>query len=216
MPLFFVLFSLTSIAQNAHISDSTLNEVCKTLVTKENKLLPDSDRVRQVIAKHLSPILLTLNESEQTAAITYTFYRLQRNCKEFKSILDQATPNKGDWVSLNKKPKSTLTKKDFDKFLKIGNYSYLEHSGDTVHISLTTTTWEDHFKDGTYSMLTLHWIKNAEFQIEFMESNNEIRKNFSKPGDKYRYQLLEKHSDYYLMSLEIPGKSQFMTFKLYY
>ena len=62
----------------------------------------------------------------------------------------------------------------------------------------------------------MKWLTDCEFQIEFVTSNNELRKKLSKPGDKYRYQVLEKSDGYYFMSAEVVDVNQFMTFKLYY
>ncbi len=74
----------------------------------------------------------------------------------------------------------------------------------------------DLFKDGTYSKLKFEWLGDCEFELEFIESNNESRKSFSKPGDKYIYQILDKKAKYYLMSAWIPGMSYFLKFKIYF
>lgn len=212
----FLFLYLHAVSQTPIISDSTLNEMCKTLLTPENKLLADSDRIKSAVVKHISPLIWNLTESEQTDALDYVVFRMQRNCKEFKSMLDKSEPNKGDWKVVEQKPVSNFTKKEYLDFLKIGKYYYKEVSGDTVLLTIGNGIWEDHFKDGTYSRLKLRWLKNAEFQIEFIESNNRIRKNFSKPGDKYNYLLIEKDDNKYKLSVEIVGTDRFVTFYLYF
>ena len=212
----FLLLSLSSISQRLIITDSTLDEMCKTLITKQNKLLSDSDRINYVLDKLTTPFTSGLSETEQSDLLDYVFFRMQRNCKEFKSILDRLTPNNGDWVAVDNKPFSNLKEKDYQEFIKIEKFFYRESSGDTARVVVSNSIWEDHFKDGTYSRLKLRWLKNAEFQIEFIESNNQSRKNFSKPGDKYNYQLLEKYNNKYKLSVEIDGAGQFSTFYMYF
>jgi len=70
--------------------------------------------------------------------------------------------------------------------------------------------------DGTYSKLRFEWVSACEFEIEFLESNNRIRKNFSKPGDKYRYQIVDSKDGYYDMSVEIVGADMHSLFRMYY
>ena len=212
----FLFFWLHSDSQTKKIADSTLEEMCKTLQTNPNNTLSDTDRIKDVFQKHITPLVSDLNETEQTDALQFVYFRLQRVCKEFKSILDRIDTNKGDWVSVDQKPVSHLHKDEYIEMLKIGKFYYKEFSGDTVQLTLGNNIWEDHFKDGTYSRLKLRWLKDAEFQIEFIESNNLIRKNYSKPGDKYNYQLLEKKDNKYKLSAEVVGTGRFVTFYLYF
>ena len=54
---------------------------------------------------------------------------------------------------------------------------------------ITENSWKETFEDGTISLLSFHKTSNCEFELEFIESNNELRKNFSVTGDKYQYGL---------------------------
>ncbi len=76
--------------------------------------------------------------------------------------------------------------------------------------------WTDFFSDKTFSKLTYDWISETEFELVFIESNNETRSNFSVKGDKYIYQVLTKENNFYLMTVNIPGQDTFEKFKLYY
>ena len=172
--------------------------------------------MQKFLKKHIIPVLNNIETSQQTAAVENISFRLQRICKEYKSILERLVPNKGDWETINEKPISKLNKEVCLDIFKTEQYYYLEASGDTIRLSIKNGFWQDHFKDGTYSKLKFHWISDCEFEIEFVESNNRIRKNLSKPGDKYRYQFLEKGRSYYKLSVEVVGANQFSTFKLYY
>ncbi len=76
--------------------------------------------------------------------------------------------------------------------------------------------WQDSFSNGTFSKLTYNWVNESEFELVFIESNNETRGNFSVKGDKYIYQVLSKEDVFYSMSVNIPGQSTFEKFKMYY
>ena len=86
-----------------------------------------------------------------------------------------------------------------------------------MRITIENNIWQDHFIDGTYSSLKFKWISECEFEIEFVKSNNELRKNFSKAGDKYRYQILAQGAGFYEMFVEVVGSTGHLaSFKLYY
>ena len=76
--------------------------------------------------------------------------------------------------------------------------------------------WTDSFSNNSLSKLTYNWINETEFELLFLESDNETRSNFSVKGDKYIYQILSKENGFYLMTVNIPGQETFEKFKMYY
>jgi hypothetical protein len=208
------LLYTAAIGQTQEQKDSLVSQICTVLIETKNQ--PDSLRVQLAYEKHLYPFLARFREDQIDEIAMSIYYRLQRNCIEFKDILNRADPPKGDWESIGEKPLSILTRKECKRFLAHKNYWYLESSGDTVNLTIDNGFWTDRFKDGTYSKLRLSWTSDCEFEIEFIESNNDIRKNFSKPGDRYRYQIVDKKSGYYDMSVEITGTDRHLLFKIYY
>jgi hypothetical protein len=50
------------------------------------------------------------------------------------------------------------------------------------------------------------WVDDCKFDIEFIESNNITRKNYSKQGEKYRYEILGETAHYYLMLFEFQAR----------
>jgi hypothetical protein len=212
--LFFSLAANTY-SQESKITDELLRKVCNSI--DSNKSLNDSARVTQAFQKHLFPVMDGMSETQAREAQQRVFYRLQQTCLSFKRILEKLDPvNKGDWQEVDSKPLPAADKSVCKEFAQRKNYSYLERSGDTVHITVDNGIWTDRFEDGTYSKLHFRWISDCEFQIEFIESNNRSRKNFSKPGDKFSYQILSRENGAYLMSAQIVGQDRFMTFKLYF
>lgn len=210
----FILVSCKAFSQANAINDSLINKICNAL--NLNRHLSDTLRLREVSLKYIFPAIMNLDSSKRRTAFMFIENRLQRNCKEFSLIVERLNPNKGDWIHEDKKPVGSLQKKACEDFIKIKRYSYMESNGDTVHLTIDNNLWEDHFSDGTYSKLKFHFIGDCEFEIEFIESNNETRKSFSHPGDKYKYQILSKEKGYYKLSVELAGANQFYTFKMYY
>lgn len=214
MAITLTLATILCRGQSQESKDSLVTEICKSIMSGQDQ--PDSVKIFAALEKHFYPFLRKYPEGQQNDIGTNVFFRLQRNCKAFKAILDKGDPPRGDWETIAGKPVTKLNKIDCRHFLEHKKYAYLEPNGDTVKLELANGFWIDHFKDNTYSKLNLKWIGDCEFEIQFIESNNEVRKNFSKPGDKYRYQIIEKHADYYRMSVEIPDSDQHLLFKIYY
>lgn len=214
---FFLLLALTatltSKGQTTYQIDSLCLKMCETLESNREKV--DSVRQKEAYEKHLYSFLAKVEREQINSVFKNIFFRLQKLCADFGNILDRANPTKGDWKIVQERPKIQLTRKDCDEFLGKSKYKYLEYDGDTVNLVINKSHWIDHFKDGTHSKLTLSRISDCQFEIEFVESDNELRRNFSKPGDKYKYHILDKIDNYYLLSVETDGNDRIAIFKMY-
>lgn len=208
------LFSNLLTAQEQNKRDSIANLICKTII--ENRTDDDTTRINIAFEKYLYTFLATYNETEREEVFTNIYYRLQRNCLEFKKILQKIIPNQGDWEMLTEKPTSKVTAQDCREFKQKRYYYYLEANGNKTRVEIHEGFWTDTFTDSTYSKLKLKWLNECEFEIEFIESNNESRKNMSKKGDTYRYSIIDRKENYYDMVLEVVGAGQLSRFKMYY
>jgi len=202
------------IGQKQDLVDSISNEICKSMsLDKEDN---DSIRVFKAFRQHLVPSLSNFSKNQRDSIGDIVYFRLQRNCVIFKELLDRNTPENKYWQTVYEKPQSKLSDSDCLQFQKHKNYKYIEPNGDTVNLKIDNGFWVDNFKNGTHSKLKVYWGRECYFDIEFVESDNDIRNKFSKPGDKYRYSILEKHDNYYKMSVEAIGVKKFSIFKIYY
>ena len=208
---FMIVFSFGQIQES---TDSLVNEICKSIEAKQNS--SDSLRIFQAYQKHIPTFLENYPEDKRKNIISNVEFRLQRNCKIYWQILNRNSLLNKNWEAVDTKPLTKLNRTYCKDFLKYKKYKYLETEGDTFNLTIGNGYWIDHFMDNTYSKLKFYWINDCEFEIEFIESNNEIRKELSKSGDKYRYQILDKKQNYYEMSVEIPETKIFAEFKLYY
>jgi len=217
MQKFFLSVIITipvlAFAQTPQEKDSLIQRMCKTII-ESNSI--DSIKIEEAYDSHLYSFLSRFPEEKQQNIWLSIFYRFQRNCPEFKDILNRLYPPLDDDELVEEKPVSNISKKDSKSFSKTENFYYIEDNGDTVNLTIKNDIWVDVFKDGTYSKLKVEWENNLKFSIEFIESNNELRMNFSYPGDKYFYELLERHESYYLLSVKIPDSNRYEIFKLYY
>ncbi|GAB4027328.1 hypothetical protein [Spirosoma koreense] len=210
------LFCLSNpcFSQIDQIKDSFFEEVCNTLLDNQHR--PDKFRIDEINKQHIIPLLKKYSKYEKEDVYYFITARLQRVCPEYQHILQRKYGSKDDMILIEKKPVGILDKPACEAFLKIGNYFYYDDKGDTVQLAIQDGYWVDKFKDDTYSKLKFYWIGDCEFEIEFIESNNRLRKNYNRPGDKYRYQILTKEKNYYILSVTIPGIDEYHTFKVYY
>ncbi|MCO5267487.1 MAG: hypothetical protein M9897_01150 [Brumimicrobium sp.] len=214
--LIILLIGISNISFSQTITeiDSVASLVCDYL----NELVTKNDTIKMhfLIEYQINPYLNKIEQSQSQEIEKRIYYRLQRNCVEFRILLDRLDPPKDELIRITKKPKPKISKKQLEEFKSQKEFYYLEWSGDTTNVIMEGGRWTDFFSDETTSKLTYNWVNKAEFELIFIESNNEIRYNFSLKGDKYIYQILSKEDGYYYMTVNIPGQNTFEKFKLYY
>ena len=199
-------------AQTQEQKDSVINEICKTL--RSTAELSDSARVVNAFAAHVYKFADRFSESHRTELLQGIFFRAQRLCPQLRVLLAQVSPPAGDWKRVVEKPVVKASKRQCRGFLKHEQYSYLESDGvNSVSVEIKNGVWTEKLPDSTYSKLIMRWTSDCEFDLEFVESNNSLRKNMSKAGDKYHYSVLERVDDYYAMSFELDGI--YSTFRVY-
>lgn len=105
--------------------------------------------------------------------------------------------------------------------LKNGDFYYLTKRPDTgildtTFVTISNTMFLERMNSGrTYSMLDIKWKENCEFDLIFKESNDPVKKNFSKPGDVYEYEILTNGVESFFLNLKWKGSTyQMELFKL--
>lgn len=209
-----LLFSTYSFGQSQNFVDSLSNEICITL--GKSKDPNDSIKVHNSVSIHLHPIFEKMKREDGTELWDKIYFRLQKNCELFWKILKRNSPETEHWQDVRKIPESKLTEEDYLEFKTISSFKYIEPNGDTVHVSMAGTQWNETFSDHSFSQLNFKWLNESSYELSFIKSNNKIRKGFSNPGDKYSYYLIDKGTDYYLICTGNPGGDRFSLFKLFY
>ncbi|WP_152286659.1 hypothetical protein [Flavicella marina] len=214
--LIFLLIGISNITISQTITeiDSVSNVMCDFLKNLEIK--NDTLKINSLYENQLYPYLGKFEQSKTQKIGQQVYYRLQRNCIEFRNLLDRLEPPKEDTRRISEKPKPDITKKQLRKFKNQEEFYYFEVNGDTTRVTMKKGKWTDSFSNKTTSNLTYNWVNKTEFELVFLESNNESRSNFSVKGDKFIYQVLSKEDGYYQMTVNIPGQETFEKFKMYY
>jgi len=211
----FIIFQSCSIfAQNKQEIDSLVSVLCHSFNSLDG--YSDSFKEEYFISHHLKPTALAYDELEYEFAISSLYYRLQRNCLEFKELLDRNHGLKKMVNRLSNEPETELTTSQLDSFALIKQFYYLENSGDTTKVSIKDSTWLDSFSNGTHSICIHHWIDQSKFSLEFQSSTNESRKYTNYKGDVFEYKVINAEANYYNVSWHIPGTSYYEIHRFYY
>lgn len=217
-----LIFSVTCIgilsirAQTIQEIDSLTYEFCDFVTNSQLK--SDQKKIEVLNENMILPYLRKLKDVDTELVFNQIFFRLQRNCLEFILLLERLDPdsNSEKHERLREKPQTKLSDTELEEFKKREKFHYTEHDGTKTRVSIKNSFWTDRFKNKTYSKLTMRWISKAEFELEFIESDNLTRKNMSIPDDKYNYQIVSKEDKFYWMSYNIPGRDVYTKFKLYF
>jgi hypothetical protein len=212
--LLLLIIPVEAFTQSQVQIDSISMSVCATLNVGQERA--DTIRLAEVYRMHFAPFLRWYREDKLDSLASTIHIRLQRLCPAYEEIVHRLMPSRGDWQELTERPKMTLEKKTCKEFFKLTRFYYIEaNDGSTVYVEINNGLYKETFSDGTYSKLEFSQTGSCVYEIEFIESNNKIRKGFSKRGDRYRYTLLDQEENYYLVMVEIPGSTRMLTFKMY-
>jgi len=213
--LLLLFISNFTFSQTPKEIDSVSMELCDYLKTLSN-IKNDTLKITTLYQDKLYPYLGTFEESKIDAAGQRVYYRLQRNCVGFRELLDRLEPPKEKIVRITTKPVTKQNKKQLAEFKKRTQFKYKEFDGSDTYVEMKDNKWTDTFTNNTYSKLTYKWLSDDEFQLTFIESNNETRSNFSFEGDKFNYIVLDIKDDHYLVSVNIEGQNIYEEFKLFF
>jgi hypothetical protein len=105
--------------------------------------------------------------------------------------------------------------------LKKGDFYYLTERPevgivDTTFVTISNDMFLERMKNGkTYSLLNIKWKENCEFDLIFKESNDPMKKEISKTGDVYEYEILTNSSEsVFLKTIWMDRSYQFELIKI--
>lgn len=208
-------FTINSQSQTLKEIDSISKEFCKYLNTTKD-IQNDDTRINNFYQNKFDVYLENFDAEKVDKIGQQLFYRLQRNCLDFCQLLERLHPPKESVNRTKKKPITKLTNLEIESFKNKNGFKYFENNGNKTHVEMVNNYWKEVFTDSTYSMLKYKWVNNFEFELEFIESNNEIRKAYSVKGDKFIYGVINKSENYYLISSKIENQTHYELFKLYF
>lgn len=209
--LFLLFLPFISYSQTENL---VIQNMCEEF--KKTSHLTDSTRVENIYSKYLYPYLEEINSNKNIDSIGTSLYiRLQKECQDFRLFLIERTKSE-HWQLLNKMPKSEFTKNQKKEFNKISKFYYYEgETNEITNVNIKNNFWIDSFTNSTYSKNIFKWINKNKFTLKHLESNNLGRKAFSRKGEKYFYQIINKKDNYYTIAAQIPNQTEILLFKLY-
>ncbi len=105
--------------------------------------------------------------------------------------------------------------------LKNGDFYYLTKRPDmgivdTTFVTISKNMFLERMKNGrTYSLLDIKWKDNCEFDLIFKESNDPLKKEVSKAGDVYEYEILTNGIESFFLKVNWMERTyQFELFKI--
>ncbi len=211
LSLILLVISISSLCQD--IVQRLSKNVCNCLSEYES-LYDDSSLINhcfQLAIKQTEGMPKSKGQLEKT--IIKADYNLQKICDKYLTIRTRMNPSKGDWKRLDSNLSTNL---DSVQCIGLTNHKalyYLEHSGDTTGLVIKNGIWMDQFKDGTYSKCKFIWKGACDFELEFIKSNNNTRKN-SGVGEMFYYRIIDKEVNYYLLTYHYGNVMG--TFKVYF
>ena len=214
---FFFLFSVCFSAQTVADIDELTLKICESL-KKSATSTSDSARLQDSFNANIPQFADQFKlESFNDDLLDRIFMRLQKNCDDYQKIEKAQILNddNSDWKLLDKKPDFKISDKTCEIFFKkYKKFFYLEANGDKTNVTVASGFWIDEFTDGTTSKLSFK-NKNCKFELQFIESNNNTRKNFSVKGDQYFYEIIDIQNDVAKVIVKSNGSDGYYQFKLY-
>lgn len=189
-----------------------IQNMCNYLNT--NKNLEDSIRIENANIEYLYPYLEKQIESELDGIIDRIFFRYQKQCPEFMSILDKVDPLDSDEALYFEHPeKSVISKTELKEFKKHNNYFY-QFLDEITNVAISNGEWVESFEDGTYSKTKMEWIDDHSFKLIFIESDNIMKSSYNREGEEYFYDIIKKEENYFI--IQTPNnQNKYLQFKLY-
>lgn len=211
-----IFWHLNAKAQKPLDTDSLVKEICFT--AEYSIQSTDSETVSNAFSSHLDFYKKRMTKETFLKLADLCYYRSQTICPAISNLLTRMQEEnlaKLGWKTVDKEPESEISLMDCGLFFKKKKLWYLNGEKDTVYVSITDSSWTDHFSNGTWSRLSLKQYNPCEFVITFRESNNNVRSAMSKPGDQYRYAIIKKGTNYYELFTQRVGQPMMTVFRMY-
>lgn len=214
--LIFLIFSALFFAQSKSDDkmDKIVDEMCSNLKQSEN--LSDAVRIKTLQDQYIVPYLSEFPDTKRKGIAENLIIRFQKRCEYFREYLSKVNRKQNDhWIKLDKRPDITVTDEEISQLKNTKSLYYFESSGKKTLVKTDSKFWIETFTDKTNSKLFYNWTGKNKFELEFIKSSNNARKNFSRKGDKYINEVISKENDFYWILATIPRQSALVKFRLF-
>ena len=215
--IIFLFIPFCFSAQSIEDIDQLTFSICKALSEPGHKKA-DSARLQDAFNENMPKFATQFKLVDfSDDLVSKIFLRLQRNCDEYQKIDMRLYRNdvKSDWKILDIKPISKISASECNLyFKKHKKFYYFEAGGDKTFVDIGKGFWIDTFIDGTTSKLYFK-KKDCKFELTFIESNNELRKNFSVKGNRYFYEVISLENKVLTIITQSEEAKSYYQFNLY-
>lgn len=219
--VFFIiaLFTASHQVSSQELIDKLTKQLCGCLEEKKAKSLDDLmpcfedlivDNLKEIKKLYNAETIEGVNMEELGNKIGV---KLVKECDYVINTFPSGTVEEEKKV----KRQPNLTCND----LKKGDFYYLTPNpvlkvSDTTFVTITNNMFLERMRNGrTYSMLEIRWKDKCKFDLEFKESNDPFKKELSKKGDIYEYEVLQNNANSTFIQINWKGKGyQFELFKI--
>ncbi|MGB6094494.1 MAG: hypothetical protein WBF83_12105 [Moheibacter sp.] len=208
-----VLLSFFGYGQNNPIEEKMYKELCNEFKQKTEKA--DTILIQKAYEKVVFPYLDKWNEEKWDSVSFSISVRLQKECPEYRQLLERIYPVETEEVKFFDKPqKSVISDTELQEFKDEKYFYYLANYVPT-YLIIDNGMWFEFFEDKTYSKNLMQWDDRNKFTLTFVESNNLMKKAYSREGDQYHYEIISKENDWYWIQMPEPGGNRFVNIKIY-
>jgi hypothetical protein len=187
------------------MSEKLARKICKCLEKEEVKTLEEMNPCfEKVFVDNLKEIykayeIKSIEELDFNKLGVEIGVKLMKECDY---ALEKLTPEE------NKFEKDFVPEKSLDcSNLKNGEFYYLNlntitKTKDTTFVTIKDNMFLEKMNNGrTYSMLDIKWKSDCEFELIYKNSNDPIKSEMSKLGEKYKYQVVSSKSNSHILKL---------------
>jgi hypothetical protein len=202
--LFLILFFSNSIFSQ-DMPEKLAKKICKCLEKEQIKTIEEMNPCfEKVLVDNLKEIYKAY-KIKSIEELDFDKLGLEIGAKLMKECdyaLEKLTPEE------NKFKKDFVPEKNLGcSNLKNGEFYYLNlntitKTKDTTFVTIKDNMFLERMNNGrTYAMLDIKWKNDCEFELIFKDSNDPIKSEMSKPGEKYRYQAVSSTSNSHILKL---------------
>lgn len=202
-----IISSFANCGHSQHNIEAVIENCCENV----NQMKTDNVELihKMILTKYVEKLVQNEEEIKNDSIFEAFSLRLQKKCPQYLEKIYK-TYDKGIWELHEKRPIVESTIQECRSFESIGSYYYQSDIGE-VTLTINDGIWFEEFEDDTYSKLKFIKTEPCEFYLEFIESNNAMKMNFSKKGDKYNYQIIAKEMNSFTLSVQVPNSNQYYT-----
>lgn len=189
------------------------HNVCSRMAELQEK---QHVEIYQIISnEYLVPYFEILGEEKSKDFIVLFSENLLENCEIYKNMMADLYAGDSGEKLLSEMPEQKITKKQCEEMKNIEEFYYLGMNDQKISVVFTRKLWQDFFPDQTSTVNEVEWLENCSFVLTFKHTDNPVRIQYFKPGEKFYYTVIEKKEKAYDIVQFEPHTESYGLFTIY-